>query len=105
MLSRLLFLYQIQVGTAVCGEVVDSPLQSIRERFTDRARSHIAQLSGLEDQLEGMTEEVIRPDAVRGRESIRTVGGGKGGAWKYFPSHQVPRLDLGEREKTNTRKS
>lgn len=44
--------------------MVDSPLQSVRERFTDRARGNIAQLKGLEDQLEGMAEEVIRPDVV-----------------------------------------
>lgn len=50
--------YQIQFGTAVCREVVNSPLESIRERFADRAKKNMARLSGLEKQLDGITEKV-----------------------------------------------
>ena len=49
---------QIQLGTAVCREVIGSPLESVRERYAERARSSMERLSGLEVQLHELTKKV-----------------------------------------------
>eukprot|EP00904_Undaria_pinnatifida_P008332 jgi/Undpi1/4629/HiC_scaffold_18.g07983.m1 len=50
----------IQLGTAVCREVIGSPLESVRERYAERARSSMERLSGLEVQLHELTKKEVK---------------------------------------------